>query len=266
MANRNIINFLGKKIINISNHVGKATQLFEATIRCMFTAPAELKSVLNQISEVGIRSLGVILLSSLFTGMVFSFHMCYVTNLWLGSPALAGLGISVAMLKELGPMITGLVLAGRVGAQISAELGTMKVTEQIDALYTLGTNPVKYLYVPRFIACMIAVPLLTMYAGVIGIFGGFLVSAQKFKVPSSVFWNEIIEYVQVGDVAHGVIKAFFFGLIIVTVSCYRGLDCRGGAEGVGKATTSAVVISMILILISDYFLTTILMTIGIGVE
>ncbi len=265
MKMKNPIESFGKKILEISRYLGEAAALFASAIRYMFSAPFEWKNVVKQVVEIGIKSLSVITLSALFTGMVFAFHIGYVSNLWLGSTIFVGLGTTIAILKELGPVITGLVLSGRVGAQITSELGTMKVTEQIDALYTLGTNPVKYLYVPRLIAAMIAVPLLTLYTDVVGTFGGFIVAVKNYKIPPNVFWCEIIDYIHVDDITLGLIKAFFFGLIIIVVSCYKGLSCKGGAEGVGKATTSAVVISMILILISDYFLTSLLTTLGIGV-
>ena len=266
MTVKNPIKMLGKKILDVSRYIGESMVLFMSAVGYIFHAPFELKNIIKQVVEIGIRSLSVITLSALFTGMVFAFHIGYVSNLWLGSPIFVGLGTTIAILKELGPVITGLILSGRVGAQITAELGTMKVTEQIDALYTLGTNPVKYLYVPRFLAAMVAVPILTLYTDVIATFGGFIVAVRTYKIPPNVFWCEIVDYIHVNDVNHGIIKAFFFGLIIVIVSCYKGLSCKGGAEGVGKSTTSAVVVSMILILIADYFLTSLLTTLGIGVE
>jgi phospholipid/cholesterol/gamma-HCH transport system permease protein len=140
----------------------------------------------------------------------------------------------------------------------------MNVTEQIDALYTLGTSPVRYLAVPRFIAMMIMMPILAALADIIGVIGGFLVANLQLKIASGVYWEEVTTFVDLNDVAHGLIKAFFFGLIIVTTSCYKGFTCSGGAEGVGRATTSAVVISMVLILVGDYFLSAFLVSIGIG--
>ncbi len=140
----------------------------------------------------------------------------------------------------------------------------MKVTEQIDALYTLGTNPVKYLAVPRFIACLFMLPILTLYANMIGIVGGYLVGIYKLGVPSSVYYHDIVDFMELGDVFHGLIKCFIFAFIIIMVSCYKGFTTEGGAEGVGKATTQTVVISMVLILVSDYFITAALQIIGIG--
>lgn len=264
MASKNPLELLGKNVLIAANHVGEAIKLFVQSVQYALTPPLDLDNIMKQIVEIGIRSLSVISLSALFTGMVFAFQIGYVSTLWLGSPSFLGLGTTLAILKEMGPVISGLILSGRVGAQITAELGTMRVTEQIDALYTLGTNPVKYLYVPRMVACMISVPLLAIYADVIGTFGGFLIALQKFNIPPPVYWDEIVNMIKMDAVWHGLIKDVFFGLIIVIVSCYKGLTCRGGAEGVGKATTSAVVVSMLLILASDFLLTTFLMMIGIG--
>jgi phospholipid/cholesterol/gamma-HCH transport system permease protein len=160
-------------------------------------------------------------------------------------------------------VLTAVVIAGRVGASIAAELGTMKVTEQIDALYTLGTNPVRYLAVPRFIACLLAIPVLTLMADFVGILGGLVIAVYRLEVPQTTYLNEIK---QLGwkEGMHGLIKSVFFAAIIVVISCYKGFNCEGGAEGVGKATTSAVVYSMVLILVTDYFLSAILVSFGIG--
>jgi phospholipid/cholesterol/gamma-HCH transport system permease protein len=160
-------------------------------------------------------------------------------------------------------VLTAVVIAGRVGAAIAAELGTMKVTEQLDALYTLGTNPVRYLAVPRFIACVTSIPILTLLADFIGVFGGWVVAVYRLGVPGTTYINEIKE-LGWKEVSHGVTKSFVFAAIIVIISCYKGFTCEGGAEGVGKATTSAVVVSMVLILVMDYFLSAILVSFGIG--
>jgi phospholipid/cholesterol/gamma-HCH transport system permease protein len=169
----------------------------------------------------------------------------------------------LSLVKELGPVLTALVVAGRVGAAIAAELGTMNVTEQVDALYTLGTNPVKYLVVPRFLGCVLMVPILTVYADLIGILGGFLVAHWRLGIPSTVYWDEITA-MSLREPIHGLLKSIAFALIIVTTACYKGLRSSGGAEGVGQATTSAVVVSMVLILVSDYFLSAFLVSFGLG--
>jgi phospholipid/cholesterol/gamma-HCH transport system permease protein len=151
-----------------------------------------------------------------------------------------------------------------VGASITAELGTMNVTEQLDALYTLGTSPTRYLAVPRLLAMAIMAPVLAALANIIGICGGYLVATLQLNISGGTYWDEVKTMVDFGDVSHGIIKMVFFGLIIVTTACFKGFHCSGGAEGVGKATTSAVVVSMVLILVGDYFLSALLVAFGIG--
>jgi phospholipid/cholesterol/gamma-HCH transport system permease protein len=158
------------------------------------------------------------------------------------------------MTRELGPVLTGLIVAGRAGAAIAAELGTMRVTEQIDALETLATNPVKYLVVPRFIAGVFMLPALAVIAAITGIIGGYIVTVGLFETSSIAYWKRTWDYLEVSDILNGLIKSGFFGASISLISCYKGFYTRGGAEGVGKATTGAVVLSSMTILISDYFL------------
>jgi phospholipid/cholesterol/gamma-HCH transport system permease protein len=224
---------------------------------------ANRKAVYDQIVAIGVESVPVTTLTSLFTGMVLALQTGYSFRKVFNEPLYVGTVVGLSLTKELGPVLTAVVVAGRVGAAIAAELGTMKVTEQIDALYTLGTNPVKYLAVPRFIACILSIPLLTMFAIFIGIIGGEIVSIYRLGIPMTVYLNEVKE-IGWRECAHGITKSVFFAAIIVVVSCYKGFTCEGGAEGVGKATTSAVVISMVLILVCDYFLSAILVSFGIG--
>jgi phospholipid/cholesterol/gamma-HCH transport system permease protein len=167
------------------------------------------------------------------------------------------------MVLELGPVLTALVVTGRVGASITAELGSMKVSEQLDALYTLGTTPEKYLVVPLFLAFLTMLPIITLFADVVGIYGGYIISSMSFDIPGDVYKNDILSNLSVVHFSHGLIKSFFFAFIIVTVSCYKGITTSGGAEGVGRSTTRAVVVSMILVLVLDYFLSSLLNSIGI---
>jgi len=263
---KNPLEIAGEEILKTAETFGGITHLLLDTFRSLFRPPLEFKNIIKQMTEIGLQSFPIIAMASLFTGMVFAFQIGFVSTNWLGAPTFIGMGTAIAIMKELSPVVSALVISGKVGAQIAAELGTMKVTEQIDALHTLGTNPVKYLSVPRFISCLIGVPVLTLMADVIGIIGGGIVSAQKFRVPFNVYWEEIISYVRFDAVAHGLVKSIFFGLIIVVVSCHEGLTCEGGAEGVGKSTTKAVVFSMILVLIADYLITVFLAAIGLGGE
>jgi phospholipid/cholesterol/gamma-HCH transport system permease protein len=196
--------------------------------------------------------------------MVLAFQSGFSFMKVFNEPIYVGSVVGLSLVKELGPVLTSMVISGRVGAAITAELGTMNVTEQLDALYTLGTSPIRYLAVPRFIAMMIMVPILSALANIIGIIGGFLVASLQLRIPSGTYWDEVTTMVDVNDVAHGLIKSFFFGLIIVTTACFTGFNCSGGAEGVGRGTTRSVVVSMVLILVGDYFLSALLVSFGIG--
>ena len=163
--------------------------------------------------------------------------------------------VAFSMTRELGPVLTALIVAGRIGASITAEVGTMKVTEQIDALETLATNPIKYLVVPRFLALIIMLPFLTIYSDIVGIFGGYIVGVYKLGVSHAMYMKNTWQPLKYKDVYTGLIKSFFFGIIICIVACYEGMTAEGGAEGVGRSTTSSVVVSFILIIASDCFFT-----------
>jgi len=255
---------LGHAVIDIATSLGALTILVQQTLYWISKGVIDWKNTVMQMVEVGVRSFPVIGLTSLFTGMVLALQTGASSKNIFNEPVYIGTVVGFSLIKELGPVLTAIVISGRVGASIAAELGTMKVTEQIDALYTLGTNPVRYLAVPRFIACVIMVPLLSVMANIVGIIGGLLVTVFSWGIPSSVYWEDIFDYMYVASLAHGLIKAVFFGIIIVVISCYKGFNCEGGAEGVGKATTSAVMVSMVLILISDYFLSAVLVAVGIS--
>ncbi len=259
-----MLNKIGRKTYEFVRSIGEISSIVIRTFSFIFSGFVNRKNAVEQMVEVGARSFPVIGLTSIFTGMVLALQTGASSRNIFNEPLYIGTVVGFSIVKELGPVLTAVVISGRVGAAIAAELGTMKVTEQLDALYTLGTNPVKYLAVPRFIANLTMIPLLTMLANAIGIIGGLLVTAYKWGVPSTVYWDDIFNYMKIEDLMHGLVKSVFFALIIVTISCYKGFTCEGGAEGVGKATTSAVMISMVLILVSDYFLTVFLVAIGIG--
>ena len=256
-----LLNVLGGTLLSIADAVGRLVILTRQTI--YWLKSAERKTVIEQIVAMGVDSIPVTALTSLFTGMVLALQTGFSFRKVFNEPLYVGTVVGLSLVKELGPVLTAVVVAGRVGAAIAAELGTMKVTEQIDALYTLGTNPVKYLAVPRFIACVFSIPVLTVMAIFVGIIGGEIISVYRLGIPMTTYVNEIK---QIGwkECAHGVTKSAFFAAIIVIISCYKGFTCEGGAEGVGKSTTSAVVISMVLILVFDYFLSAILVSVGIG--
>ncbi|MFH1367575.1 MAG: ABC transporter permease [Elusimicrobiota bacterium] len=255
---------IGRKTLALSQTLGQVAKLFSQTFLWIGRGALEPKNTLIQMVEVGVNSLPVIILTSLSTGMVLALQMGSSFRNTFNEPIFLGTLVSFSLVRELSPVLTSIVISGRVGAAIAAEIGTMKVTEQLDALYTLGTSPVKYLAVPRFLACITMVPILSVIANVVGVLGGLFVSTYVWRVPSSVYWDDIFNFMTVDDFFHGFIKAFFFATIIVTTSVYKGFTCEGGAEGVGRTTTNAVMISMVLILIIDYFLSAILKSMGIG--
>lgn len=255
---------IGANIKNTLKSIGHAAQITIDTFGYILKGQINIKNTVIQMVEVGYRSFPIIMLTSFFTGMVLALQVGSATSGLFNEPVYIGMITGFALVKELGPVLTAVVVTGRVGAAITAEIGTMKVTEQIDALYTLGTNPVKYLAVPRFIACILMIPLLTALANIIGIYGGLLVTTMTWNVPSTVYMGDILDVMTVETFWHGFIKSFFFSAILVIVACHKGFKCSGGAEGVGKATTSSVMVSMILILISDYFLTDLLVSLKIS--
>jgi len=209
--------------------------------------------VLPLMYEVGVLSIPVVLITGGFIGMVLavqSFDQLRMMHL----ETRLGSVINVSLVKELGPVLAATMLAGRIGSSMAAQLGTMRVTEQIDALKALGANPIHYLVVPRFLACFLLIPLLTILADGMGMFGGWLFSTQLLGINSFHYWHHTSEFLTAYDVLTGVFKSFFFGAAIAVVSCHRGFHCGAGAEGVGKAATEAFVMSFITILILDFFL------------
>jgi len=256
-----LLRWLGGPLIALSDMLGRMVILVRQTL--YWAKNAERGSVYEQIIAVGVNSLPVVLLTSLFTGMVLALQTGFSFRKVFNEPIYVGTVVGLSLVKELGPVLTAVVVAGRVGAAIAAELGTMKVTEQLDALYTLGTSPVRYLAVPRFVACLISIPILTFQAIFVGILGGYLVAVYRLGIPGSLYIQEIQE-IGWKECAHGLSKSVVFAAVIVIVSCFKGFTCEGGAEGVGKATTSAVVVSMVLVLVLDYFLSAVLVAFGIG--
>ncbi len=253
-----------KRLKNNIKGLGIASQLVIDTFICIIKGQVNIRNTIIQMVEVGYMSFPIILLTSFFVGMVLALQVGSATANLFNEPVYIGMITGYALVKELGPVLTAVVITGRVGAAITAEIGTMKVTEQIDALYTLGTNPVRYLAVPRFIACILMLPLLVAISNIIGIYGGLVVSSLTWDIPSTVYIGDILDVMTVQTFFHGFIKSFFFAGILVTVACHKGFQCSGGAEGVGKATTSSVMISMILMLVSDYFLTDLLTSLKIS--
>ncbi|HVM51342.1 MAG TPA: ABC transporter permease [Candidatus Acidoferrum sp.] len=234
--------------------LGRLTLLTRESIASLLTFKVAWRDLLYQTYFVGVKSQSVVLITGAFTGMVLAaqtylqFHKVKMDTATLAV-------VSVSMCSELGPVLTGLMVAGRVGAAFAAELGTMRVTEQIDALRTLATHPVDYLVVPRLIALHVAMPLLTAESIAIGIVAGYVVGAYFYGIDRVYLWHNMLWYTQPPEVVVGMIKALIFGGIVAMIGCYKGMCCGEGAEGVGRATTEAVVYSSITILITNFFLT-----------
>ncbi len=253
----------GNFVLLLSKPCGEIAILLYRTFFWIFKSNTNKRNFFLQLQEMGARTFPVTSLTLLFTGMVLALQTGYAFIRVFNEPLYVGRLVSASIVKELGPVMTAVVFSGRVGAAVAAELGTMKVTEQIDALYTLGTNPVKYLVVPRFLAAMIMLPLLVIYSDFLGTIGGYLVAHYRFDIPTNVYFDEVY-LLRLKDVFHGLVKSFAFALLVIMVACYRGLNTEGGAEGVGRATTQSVVVSMVLILVGDYFLTALLIAFGLG--
>jgi len=252
-----IFNFIGSFVIKFVEEAGNIVVLFIKTIMWLFRPPLNLKNILKQFEEVGTNSIPVVIITGAFTVMVLALQS-YTGFKRFNAEAFVGSVVAISMTRELGPVLSALMVSGRVGSAMAAELGTMQVTEQIDALYTLATNPIKYLVVPRFIAALVVMPLLTVFADIIGIIGGYFISVKVLGSNSTIYIRRTWDYMELNDIYTGLLKAVIFGMIIATVSCYQGFSTKGGAEGVGKATTKAVVISSLLILVFNYFITALL--------
>jgi phospholipid/cholesterol/gamma-HCH transport system permease protein len=234
--------------------LGRITMLSWEVFRSIFTFKVAWRDLLYQIYFIGVKSQSVVLVTGAFTGMVLGAQTYYQFHkVKMDSATLAVVGVS--MCSELGPVLTALMVAGRVGAAIAAEIGTMRVTEQIDALRTLATHPVDYLVVPRLLAAQITLPLLTIQSVVVGIGASYLVGVYLLGIDPTYSWYNMLKYTHDIDLLIGLIKAFCYGGIIALIGCYKGLSCGLGAEGVGRATTEAVVYSSITILIANFFLT-----------
>lgn len=250
------LEFLGRGTLERLTAIGTVTLLYFESMRRVFKKP-RINSIINQMSHLGVDSLTIIALTLGFTGVVLTLQTAS-QFIKFGAESTLGAVIAIAIGRELGPVLVGIVCAGRVGSAITAEISTMKVTEQIDALKVMAVNPIDYLIVPRMIACMIVVPILTVFGDIIGLIGGLIIAVFYSGVSSVVFLNSIEIFCDSFDLTGGVIKAIFFGSIIAVLGCYFGLHSPNGAEGVGKATTQTVVASIIAIFAFNTLLTFIL--------
>ncbi|MCX5818896.1 MAG: ABC transporter permease [Deltaproteobacteria bacterium] len=248
---------LGRAVLAGVEEMGKIILLFISVLSWMFRPPLKLRNIFKQMEFVGVKSIFVVVLTGTFTGMVMALQGYHGFRMF-GAESLVGSTVALGMTRELGPVLTSLMVTARAGSAMAAELGTMRVTEQIDALYVMAANPVKHLIVPRVIAGVLMVPLLTVVSDFVGILGGYFVGVHVLGINSGVFIKNITRLVDLNDIYNGLIKAACFGLIMALIGCYKGVNTYGGAEGVGRATTEAVVLASITILISDYFLTAIM--------
>ncbi len=252
-----IINQIGRYTINSAHNIGALFIFISVVIRSIVSPPWHFRLILKQLITIGFYSLPVVAMTAFFSGAVLALQSYSGFSRFSAESTIATVVI-LSITRELGPVLTGLMVAGRIGASIAAEIGTMRVTEQIDALYTLSTDPIKYLVAPRVLASLIMMPCLVIISDIIGVMGGYLVSIYKLGFNSSNYLVNTFKYLEAMDIISGLVKATAFGVIISIVSCYSGYYSGKGAKGVGSSTTSAVVNSSIFILLSNYIITELL--------
>jgi phospholipid/cholesterol/gamma-HCH transport system permease protein len=250
----NPLALLGRSFLDFLSAVGRFTQFASGAVSHVFRPPFYFKQIFKQMIDIGYYSLPVVGLTAIFAGMVLALQSHTGFARFDAESAIATV-VVLSITRELGPVLAGLMVAGRIGASIAAEIGTMRVTEQIDALTTLSTNPMKYLVMPRVLAGTVMLPCLVLVADIIGVFGGFVVSVYRFEFNAANYLHQTWQFLEIQDVTSGLIKAGVFGFIITIMGCYCGYNSKGGAQGVGAATTNAVVSASILILIANYLLT-----------
>jgi phospholipid/cholesterol/gamma-HCH transport system permease protein len=236
------------------DYVGQITDLAVQTIQQLLRGPVERSLVIAQFDQVGVRSISIVVITSAFIGMVLALQTAY-SLAEFGGKLFIGKVVSLSLVRELAPVLMSLMVGGRVGAGIAAEIGTMKVTEQIDALRALATNPVRKLVVPRVVATTLMFPLLTVISCALGIIGGLLIAVLTLHLSANFYMRSVIQTLHYNDIASGVGKTFFFGFATGLIACFNGLRTTGGADGVGRSTTMTVVTSAITVLILDFFLT-----------
>ena len=252
MATANAIERLGARIADQVGELGEFAIFSARTFRWILTDATRWRLLRPQLYEVGVRSLPVIVLTGAFVGMVLAVQ-AYRQFESIGREAWSGAVINLSVVKEIGPVLAGVMIAGRVGGALAAGLGTMKVTEQIDALRAMGADAIRYLVVPRFLACFLLIPFLTIYCDFVGIVGGYVV-AWGYGVDSHEYWQRSADVLENWDLFAGIIKSGLFGAAIAMVSCFKGFNSRKGAEGVGQAATESFVVSFVAILVIDLFL------------
>ena len=254
----NFLARIGHVVLGFCAGTGRLMLFTLAAVSHCFRPPIYGKLIGKQLLDIGYYSLPVVGLTAIFIGMVLALQLHTGFNRITGGESAIAQVVVLGMTRELGPVIAGLMVAGRIGAAIAAEVGTMRVTDQIDALSTLSTNPYKYLVAPRLLAAIVALPCLVLVADIIGVFGGFLVASYKFGLNPSAYLQNTADFLRADDVVSGLIKSSVFGFLIALMGCYHGYHSRGGAQGVGAATTYAVVSASVMILMFDYILSALL--------
>ncbi|MEE4312892.1 MAG: ABC transporter permease [Desulfofustis sp.] len=251
-----LLAFTGRKVLAISQSTGEMLSMLVETIYYFKAAPRNLHSIVRQMFQIGVGTLPIAMLMALFVGMVLALQTGSELSRY-GSQEAIGAIVGLSMVKELGPVMTSLLVAGRIGSAMAAEMGAMQVYEEIDALKTLEISPVRYLAMPRLIGCLFAVPALTVFSMIVGIFGGSIIAEVNpmINVPISVYYDNLMRSMGYMDILKGILKATVFGGIIAHVGCYVGFKTTGGTRGIGVSTTRSVVVSFLLIMVANYFLT-----------
>ncbi len=253
----NPLTIIGQFVLGVLEETGRLTIFTRDAVRHIVLPPIYFRLIFAQMVKIGYNSLPVVGLTAFFTGGVLALQI-YIGGSRFNAESLVASIVALGITRELGPVMAGLMVAGRVSAGLAAEIGTMRVTEQIDALRTLSTNPFKYLVVPRLLAATITMPFLVLIADILGIMGGYVVGTKSLGFNGAVYIRNSVDFIEFNDVASGLVKAAVFGFIIALMGCYHGYQSKGGAQGVGRATTNAVVSASILILAANYALTSLL--------
>ncbi len=254
---KRFIEAIGRPFYNLFLEAGLITLILLKTIKYAFKKPIKLSRIIDQMEFIGVKSLFVVILVSTFTGMVLALQT-YTGFRRFGAESMVGAVVALSLCRELGPVLASIMVTARAGSAMAAEIGTMRVTEQIDALEVMAVNPIKYLIVPRIMASLMVVPILTIISDFSGILGGYLVGVKLLHINEGVYINRTIDLLEINDIYSGLFKSVIFGLLLSLIGCYKGYYTRGGARGVGKATTEAVVLSCVIIFIADYILTSFL--------
>ena len=252
-----MVSFVNEKLKKAALEVQEYVRLVAAAFHALVTPPRYRHDIVEQLDMIGAGSLTVVLLTGFFTGAALASQSGLTLDQFGARPVVGRL-VSASMIKELGPVLTALMLTGRIGSGIAAELGSMMVTDQINALRALGTDPIRKLVVPRMVAGVLMAPVLTVISDFVGIVGGWIVARFQLQVASSIYWSSITKALYMQDVWMGLIKPFVLGFVIVTIACHVGLRTSGGTQGVGKATTVAVVAGSVAVIAVDFFVTQIL--------